>query len=195
MARADDNSILPVIDPKNAMRLLLHASGLHQCFDYSVVMNRDIESNKMYPKLTPLWSAKVAAEYLEMPEAKFRYYVFTRRIPYYRIGGVFRGGVIRFNPDDVRQWRQLREAGKEEWIEMAKAIDSSKDKMMTIKELAEFLSISRYTIYNWTSTRSLPFYKVGRAVRFGRKDIEAWLEAQKVEQFKLKEAPWLKTRR
>jgi hypothetical protein len=70
-------------------------------------MNHDIAANKGDAELIPLWSAKVAAEYLEMAEAKFRYYVFTRRIPYYRIGGVFRGGVIRFNQDDVRQWRQL----------------------------------------------------------------------------------------
>jgi hypothetical protein len=40
----------------------------------------------------------------------------------------------------------------------------------------------------------LPFYKVGRAVRFRRKDIEAWLEAQKVEQFRIKEGHWTKDR-
>lgn len=143
-------------------------------------------------KLTPLWTAKEAAEFLGMGESSFRSYAFGRRIPYYRIGGYFRGGVVRFYPEDIRRWRQMREAGKEEWMDMAKAIDGSKDKMMTIKELAEFLSISRHTIYNWTSTRSLPFYKLGGAVRFRRKDIEAWLETQKVEQHRIKEGYWTK---
>lgn len=137
--------------------------------------------------LVPLWTAKEAAGFLGMAESRFRFFAFGRRIPYYRIGGYFKGGVVRFHPDDIQCWKQMRAAGKEEWIDMAKAIDGSKDKMMTVEELAEFLSISRYTVYNWTSTRSLPFYKLGGAVRFRRKDIEAWLEGQKVEQFRIKE--------
>ena len=144
--------------------------------------------------LTPLWTAREAAECLGMGESSFRFYVFGGRIPHYKISGYFRSGIVRFHPEDIRRWGRMREAGKEEWIEMAKAIDGGKDKMMTIEELAEFLSISRYTLYNWTSTRNLPFYKIGRTVRFRMKDIEAWLEKQKVEQSRIKEGHWTKDR-
>lgn len=157
-------------------------------------MSVDSEEIKEDTKLVPLWSAKVAADYLGMDESRFRYYVFGRRIPYSRIGGYFKGGVVRFHPDDIRRWKQMREAGKEEWMDMAKAIDGSKDKMMTINELAEFLSVSRHTIYGWTSMRSLPYYKLGRTVRFRKKDIEAWLEKQKVEQYRIKEGHLTKDR-
>ena len=97
--------------------------------------------------LTPLWTAREAAECLGMGESSFRFYVFGGRIPHYKISGYFRSGIVRFHPEDIRRWGRMREAGKEEWIEMAKAIDGGKDKMMTIEELAEGLTtVSEVTI-------------------------------------------------
>ena len=63
--------------------------------------------------LVPLWTAKEAAGFLGMAESRFRFFAFGRRIPYYRIGGYFKGGVVRFHPDDIQCWKQMRAAGKE----------------------------------------------------------------------------------
>jgi DNA binding domain, excisionase family len=47
-------------------------------------------------------------------------------------------------------------------------------------ELAAILSISKLTIYGWTERREVPFYKIGRLVRFDLDEIQAWLKDRKV---------------
>lgn len=47
------------------------------------------------------------------------------------------------------------------------------------EEAAEYLGIPRKTLENWASTRPwsfLPFTKVGRRVRYFRKDLDTFLE-------------------
>ena len=47
-------------------------------------------------------------------------------------------------------------------------------------ELAEILSISKLTIYGWTERHEIPFFKIGRLVRFDVDEITAWLKDRKV---------------
>ncbi len=56
--------------------------------------------------------------------------------------------------------------------------------LMTVDELASYLSISTGTIYNRVSKGEIPFVKVGAAVRFRRSEIDRWVEEQagRVEQ-------------
>jgi len=48
------------------------------------------------------------------------------------------------------------------------------------KAAANLLSVSPGTLSVWRSTGrwNLPFYKVGRSVRYRRQDIERWLESR-----------------
>jgi len=52
-------------------------------------------------------------------------------------------------------------------------------KLLTPQDLASYLNISIETIYSWTSMKRIPFYKVGRLVRFDLGEINKWLEGRK----------------
>ena len=46
---------------------------------------------------------------------------------------------------------------------------------MTVKEIADYLHVNRYTIYRFLAQKQLPAFKVGNQWRFKRKMIEDWL--------------------
>jgi excisionase family DNA binding protein len=51
------------------------------------------------------------------------------------------------------------------------------------RELAEYLGISIYTVDAWVSQKRIPFIKMGgRKVMFDKKEIEKWIDEQRVEQ-------------
>lgn len=52
--------------------------------------------------------------------------------------------------------------------------------LLTEREAANLLSIAPGTLAIWRSTgrNALPFVKVGGAVRYSRKALEAWLQAR-----------------
>ena len=54
--------------------------------------------------------------------------------------------------------------------------------MITVSDVVEMLNVPRSWIYNKVHSKSLPFnhYKVGQYLRFERKDVETYLEAQRV---------------
>lgn len=49
------------------------------------------------------------------------------------------------------------------------------NKLLTPKELSEFLNVKLSTIYAWSCQEFLPIRKVGRLLRFDEQDIERWL--------------------
>lgn len=59
--------------------------------------------------------------------------------------------------------------------------DSTTKNLMTPKRLAEFLGISKSSVYLLVETRKLPFYKVGGSLRFKMTDIEEYLKTVRVE--------------
>lgn len=52
---------------------------------------------------------------------------------------------------------------------------------LTTEEVAHYLGIKVSTIYAWVHTRQIPYYKVGRLVKFRISEIEDWLRLTKVE--------------
>ena len=58
---------------------------------------------------------------------------------------------------------------------------NSGQKLMTIDELAEMLDVPKGWIYQRTRERSpstIPFYKLGKYLRFDPNEVWAWLESQ-----------------
>ena len=51
------------------------------------------------------------------------------------------------------------------------------DRWLSVDEIAEYLGVSRDTIYNWISTRGLPAHRVGRLWKFKREAVDAWVES------------------
>ena len=52
---------------------------------------------------------------------------------------------------------------------------------MNVTEIAEYLDIRKSTIYSWVESREIPFYRLGKVIRFKRNDIDAWIEGLKSE--------------
>jgi excisionase family DNA binding protein len=51
--------------------------------------------------------------------------------------------------------------------------------LLTPEDTANFLGIRTHTLATWrcTGRYGLPFIKIGRAIRYRRADVEAWLAA------------------
>lgn len=69
-------------------------------------------------------------------------------------------------------------------------VDSGRDirkEVLTPEELAELLGISVWTVYAKTSRRNRgntsielpPFFRLGKLIRFYRKDLVSWLDSRK----------------
>ena len=54
-------------------------------------------------------------------------------------------------------------------------------RLIDINELSQWIGVCVNTIYGYVSQRKIPFVKVCGAVRFDVKEIEKWLESQKVK--------------
>ena len=51
------------------------------------------------------------------------------------------------------------------------------DRLLTVEELCDYLHIKPSTIYKKTSSRQIPFVKVGSKLRFRQASIEDWLRS------------------
>ncbi len=47
--------------------------------------------------------------------------------------------------------------------------------LLTMKEVAEYLNIDRFTVYRLLAQKKLPAFKVGNQWRFQKKMIDSWL--------------------
>jgi len=47
--------------------------------------------------------------------------------------------------------------------------------LMTVTETAEYLCISKWTLYRWIKEKNMPVYKLGGLDRFKRSEIDCWL--------------------
>jgi excisionase family DNA binding protein len=48
--------------------------------------------------------------------------------------------------------------------------------LMSIDQLADYLGLSKQTLYNWLSKKKIPGIKIGKVWRFKRAEIENWLK-------------------
>ena len=56
------------------------------------------------------------------------------------------------------------------------------EKFWTVSEASLFLSVKPSTIYQWVHLKEIPHYKIGRIVRFRRRDLEAWVEGLRLKE-------------
>jgi excisionase family DNA binding protein len=50
--------------------------------------------------------------------------------------------------------------------------------IMTLSEVAQYLRVTRQTIYNHLWKKQIPGYRVGRHWRFKKSEIDKWLSTQ-----------------
>jgi len=58
------------------------------------------------------------------------------------------------------------------------------DKLITPNELAEFLQISKSSVYLLAETRKIPFCKIGGSLRFRKNDIDEYIQKSTFEPLK-----------
>ena len=53
-------------------------------------------------------------------------------------------------------------------------------RLLTVKELSEYIGISQDTIYTQVSQRRVPYVKIGRLLKFDIKAIDEWITKNSV---------------
>ncbi len=57
---------------------------------------------------------------------------------------------------------------------------------MGVPEAAEYLGVGMRTVYKFLNQGLIPAYKLGRVIRMKREDVDAFLEANRVEPVSLR---------
>ena len=52
-------------------------------------------------------------------------------------------------------------------------------KLISIKELSQFLNVKQSTLYAWVHNGTIPFYKLNGLIRFDLDDIQDWVRNSK----------------
>ena len=53
--------------------------------------------------------------------------------------------------------------------------------LLDVNDVAEYLGVSRLTVYKWTSARELHLANLGARTVFRSNDIEAWIEGRRTK--------------
>ena len=51
----------------------------------------------------------------------------------------------------------------------------NEDKLLNVKQVAQYLQLKESTIYSWAQDGKIPAIKIGRTWRFRRSDLDSWL--------------------
>ena len=55
------------------------------------------------------------------------------------------------------------------------------EEMVGIGQIATHLGVKVSTVYSWIHSRQIPYYKIGRLVKFKISEINSWISARKVQ--------------
>ena len=58
---------------------------------------------------------------------------------------------------------------------------NQESKLLNVREAALVLCVSVSTLYGWAWQRKIAFVKVGRALRFDRRDLEKFVQTHRYE--------------
>ena len=51
------------------------------------------------------------------------------------------------------------------------------DRWLSVDEIAEYLGVSKDTVYAWISTKGMPAHRVGRLWKFKRGEVDGWVNS------------------
>ncbi len=49
------------------------------------------------------------------------------------------------------------------------------DRWLSVEEIAEYLGISKDTVYVWITNKGLPGHRIGRLWKFKRSEVDEWV--------------------
>jgi excisionase family DNA binding protein len=56
-------------------------------------------------------------------------------------------------------------------------IDVMSDRWLSVEEIAEYLGVSRDTVYAWISKRNMPAHRIGRLWKFKTEEVDVWVRS------------------
>lgn len=65
-------------------------------------------------------------------------------------------------------------SGKARSFSSGAAVD---DRWLSVAEIADYLGVSKDTVYAWILAKSLPGHKVGRFWKFKKEEIDQWVRS------------------
>ncbi|MGX1199431.1 methylation-associated defense system helix-turn-helix domain-containing protein MAD1 [Parvibaculum sp. MBR-TMA-1.3b-4.2] len=70
------------------------------------------------------------------------------------------------------------------------------DRWVSVEEIAEYLGVSKDTVYGWIAKKDMPAHKVGRLWKFKTDEIDDWVRTGKAsDDYKENEAAGLISRK
>jgi excisionase family DNA binding protein len=51
------------------------------------------------------------------------------------------------------------------------------NRWLSVDEIADYLGVSKDTVYTWVTQKNMPGHKVGRFWKFKRDDVDEWVRA------------------
>ena len=49
------------------------------------------------------------------------------------------------------------------------------DRWLSVEEIAEYLGVSKDTVYAWISKRNMPAHRIGRLWKFKSEEVDEWV--------------------
>ena len=62
-----------------------------------------------------------------------------------------------------------------------RGVMGTEQRYISPQELSKYLNLSTQTVYEWICQKKIPYIKMGRLVRFDQREIDKWVQTQKVE--------------
>lgn len=56
-------------------------------------------------------------------------------------------------------------------------IHAMSDRWLSVEEIAEYLGVSKDTVYAWISKRSMPAHRIGRLWKFKSGEVDEWVRS------------------
>jgi excisionase family DNA binding protein len=51
------------------------------------------------------------------------------------------------------------------------------DRWLSVDEIADYLGVSKDTVYTWISVKGMPAHRVGRLWKFKRDEVDLWVKS------------------
>lgn len=58
------------------------------------------------------------------------------------------------------------------------------NRWLSVEDIAQYLGISKDTVYTWINKKNMPAHKIGRLWKFKRDEVDAWVRDGKASDFK-----------
>ena len=67
-----------------------------------------------------------------------------------------------------------------------KGTEMMEERWLSMKEISEYLGVTRETIYKWIDDRDMPGHRIGKFWKFKRDEVDAWVKSGKAADWSIK---------